>query len=60
VAERLIGRDGGVVCRRNRGLVGNIRGEVRNVGIKLSLREREREDQLNEDEDEENSIILFD
>jgi hypothetical protein len=38
-----MGRDGGAVCRRNRGLVGNIRGEVRNVGIKLSVRERERE-----------------
>jgi hypothetical protein len=35
-------KDGGVVCRRNRGLVGNIRGEVRNVGIKFSVRERER------------------
>jgi hypothetical protein len=43
VAKRLIGRDGGVVCKRNPGLVGNIRGEVRNVGIKLSVRERERE-----------------
>jgi hypothetical protein len=31
--------DGGVVCRRNRGLVGNIRGEVRNVGTKCA-RER--------------------